>query len=58
MLLFYAQSTVKGHIWAKQNGFLLEVAILIHYSVHSPLLRIEDFEKIKLNEPGRQTLGR
>ena len=50
-LLFYAQSTTKGHIRAKQNVFLQvniliqhvflpQVNILIHYFIHIPPLRI------------------
>ena len=37
-MMFYAQSTVKGHnISAKQNVFLPKVTCLIHYLIHIPL---------------------
>ena len=41
-LVFYAQWTAKGHIGAKENLFLPQVQILIHYSTHIPPLRIEN----------------
>ena len=37
---FYAQSTMKGYIRAKQNVFPPQVKILIHYLILIPLLRI------------------
>ena len=36
--MFYSQSTEKGHIRVKQNVFLPQVKILIHYSKHIPAL--------------------
>ena len=57
--MIYAQSTAKGHTREKQNVFLSQVKILIHYLIHIPPLRIGDIlGKMKWNEPGRQTLGR
>ena len=44
-LMFYTQATVKGHIRTKQNVFLPQVQILIHYSIHIPPLRIEDIQR-------------
>ena len=41
-LVFYAQSTSNGHIGAKQNVFLPQVKIVIHYSTHIPQLMTED----------------
>ena len=61
--MFYAQSTAKGYIRAKENVFLPQVQILIHYSIHVILPSKNEtlffcIEKMKLKEPGRQTLGR
>ena len=56
--MFHTQSAEKGHIRAKQNIFLLQVKILIHYSINIPPLRIENLKNMKLNELGRQKLGR
>ena len=39
-VLRYAQSTVKGHIRAKENVFVPQVKIVIHYLTHIPPLRI------------------
>ena len=58
-LMFYAQSTAKGQIRAKQNVFLPQVKIPIHNLKHIPPLKIwGSLQKMKLNEPGRQKLGR
>ena len=58
--MFYAQSTAKDHIRAKQNVFLPQVQILIHNLIYIPA--VEDWinlGKMKLNEPGiRQNIGR
>ena len=45
-LMFYAQSTAKGHIRVKQNVFLPQVKLLIHYLKHSI---VEDLEKLGEN---------
>ena len=56
-LMFYVQSPAKGHnIRAKQNCFPTtsknyDALLNTHFT-------IEDLEKLKLNEPGRQKLGR
>ena len=34
--MFYAQSTATGHIREKENVFLPQVQILIHYLIHIP----------------------
>ena len=39
-LIFYAQTTAKGHIRAKQNVFLPQENIVVHYFIHIPPLRI------------------
>ena len=39
-VIVYAQSTAKGHIRVKQNVFLPQVTILIHYLIHNPPMRI------------------
>ena len=59
-LMCYAQSTAKGHIRVKQNVFLPHVNILIHYltCIHSTVHNWRHLGKMRLNEPGRQTLGR
>ena len=51
-LMFYAQSSAKGHIRVKQNAFLPQVNMLIHDLIHIPPT-IEDWRnlgKMKLNE--------
>ena len=55
-LVFNAHSSVK----AKQNVFLPSVKILFHYLIHIRLSRTGDiiWGKMKLNEPGREKLGR
>ena len=54
----YAQSTAKGHIRAKENVFLPQVQIRIHYLKHIPPLKIwRNLQNTKLNEPGRPKLG-
>ena len=53
-LMFYAQSTAKGHMRVKQNAFLPQVTIIIHYLIHIPPLKI--WRKLggnEMNEPGR-----
>ena len=67
--MFYAQSTTKGHIREKQNVFLPRVKFWFtthtdpqcdddgHFTI-SPLKIWKHLDKIKLNEPGRQKLGR
>ena len=55
IIIIYVQSTVKGHIRVKQNAFLPQVQILIHYLI------VEDWRnvwKMKLNELGRQKIVR
>ena len=56
--MLYTQSTAKGHIRAKQNIFLPQVHILIHYLIntHSTVDDWKQLWKIKLNEPERQKL--
>ena len=58
--MFYAQSTAKGHIRAKQKCIPSTSKILFHYlKTHSIVEDLENFfDKIMLNEPGRQKLGR
>ena len=57
-LMFYTQSTAKGHIRVKQTVFLPPVTILIHYLIHILPLKIwRNLGKMNLNEPGRQKLG-
>ena len=57
-LTFYAQSTAKGHIRTKQNVFL-QAKLSIHDLIHTPPLRIaKTLWKMKMNEPGKQKLGR
>ena len=41
-LMFYAQSTAKGYRKAKQNVFLPQINILIHYVIHIPPLEIAE----------------
>ena len=57
--MFYAQSNAKGPIRAKQNVFLPQVQIRIHYFIltHSTIEERRHFGKKKLNEAGRQKLG-
>ena len=49
-----------GQLMAKQKGIPTSTSkILIHNSTHVPPLRIGEVKgKMKLNEPGRQKLGR
>ena len=57
-MMCYAQSAANGHIRAKQHLFLPQVKGLIHDLIHIPPLKSRiNLEKMKLNEPGRQTLG-
>ena len=35
-VMFYAQSSAKGPMRVKQNVFLPQVKILIHYLIHNP----------------------
>ena len=53
-LIFYVQSIVKGHVRAKQNVSLPHISLL-KIKAHCT---VEDLEKFKLNESGRQKLGR
>ena len=49
-MMFYAQSTTRGDIGAKQNVFLTQVQILIHYTFHRYSFGENEVE-------GRQKLG-
>ena len=44
-LMFYTQSTAKGHIRAKRNAFL-QLKLQIRYSIHIPPLKIEEIWRI------------
>ena len=58
MVFFYTQSAMKGYIRAKQNAEAYHKQnsdSLLKLKTHST---IEDLENMKLNEPGRQKLGR
>ena len=57
--MFYAQSTAKGYIRAKQNLFLPQVTnsdLLLN--AHSIVEMWRNLRKMKLREPGRHKLGR
>ena len=49
--MFHAQLTAKGHIRRKQNVFLPQVNILIHYLIHIPL--VENWRKLEKKKLGR-----
>ena len=52
-LMFYAQSTAKG----ETKCIPTTSNIVIHYFKHTPPLKMRrHFDKMKLNEPGRQKL--
>ena len=56
-MMFYFQSTAKGHIKAKQNVCITK-KMLIHYLKHfTPLKFWRLSQKMKLNEPGRQVIN-
>ena len=58
-LMFYSQSTAKGHIKVKQNVFVPQEkhsdSLL---NTHSIVEDWRNFGEMKLNELGRQKLGR
>ena len=58
-LMFYAQSTTKGHIRGKQNVFLYTTSKYSdsQLNTHSTVENLRNLGKMKLNEPGRQKLG-
>ena len=57
--MLYAQSIAKVHIWAKQNVFLpLSKNSDSQLDTHSTVEDWKNWGEMKLNEPGRQTLGR
>ena len=58
--MFYAQSTVKGYIRAKLNVLLPQVKFrfLVYDAFHVLFMIGEVWGKMKLNELGRQKLGR
>ena len=47
-LTFYAQSTAKGHIRAKQIVFLPQVKIMIHVCKKLPLHYLHDFTEVRV----------
>ena len=55
--MFYAQSNAKGHIRVKQNVFLPQSSDSI-LNTHFTVEGWRYLEKMKLNEPGKQKLGR
>ena len=59
VLHYYSLSLLYYYYYmrAKQNVVLPQVN-MIHYLIHIPPLPIGDLRKMKLNEPGRQKLGR
>ena len=54
-LMFYAQSTVKGIIRAKEKVFLSQIKIMIHNLTHIPSLRTGDIwgKRIWMSREGR-----
>ena len=57
-MMVYAHSTAKDHIMAKQNVFLPQVKMMIHNNTHSKVEGWRHLAQMKLNEPGRQKIGR
>ena len=56
--MLYAKSTAKDHFREKQNVFLPQVNILIHYLIHIPPLRIRENEVEMSREGCRNEVGR